>query len=109
MTPRSVIAGATVAVVLAVVLVLGACSRTEHVVLVRGMAMDPAVLTVKAGDAVVFKNVDIVPHTATSADRFDSGVLQPQKDYRVTLSRPGEVAVQCTLHPTMRARIVVTE
>jgi plastocyanin len=105
MTPRSVIVGAALAVVLA----LGACSRTEHVVLMKGMAMDPPVLTVKVGDVVVFKNVDIVPHTATSPDRFDSGVLQPQQDFRVTLSRPGEVPVQCTLHPTMRGRLVVTE
>ena len=100
MTPRR----ALVAVV-----ALVACSRTEHVVVMKGMAMDPPVLTVKVGDAVVFKNVDIVPHTATAPDRFDSGPMAPQQSFRVTLSRPGEVPVQCSLHPTMRARIVVEE
>ena len=50
--------------------------QTQTVV-IREIKFQPAVLTVKVGDTVEWRNDDIVPHTATSTKpkRFDSGIL----------------------------------
>jgi plastocyanin len=79
----------------------------EHVVVISGMTFDPPVLTIAAGDRVVWQNHDLVPHTATAPGRFDSGQVQPNATFTLTLSRKGDVDYACTLHPTMKARIVV--
>jgi plastocyanin len=89
-------------------LVLAACStRAEHVVTMKAMSFDPPELTIAAGDLVVWKNGDLVAHTATAAGRFDSGPVQPDASFRVTVSKPGEVVYRCTLHPTMVGKLIV--
>ncbi len=105
MAPARFHLGAT----LAVALLACACGRkpVEHVVAMRGMAFEPARLTVAAGDRVRFTNEDIVPHTATAPGRFDSGALAPSQSFSVTLSRKGDVAYGCTLHPMMVGAISV--
>jgi plastocyanin len=75
----------------------------EHHVAIRAMQFDPASLEVAVGDTIVWTNADLVPHTATAAGRFDSGVLAPQATWRYTVTSAGSVAYVCTLHPTMAA------
>ena len=47
----------------------GAATQT---VTIEGMKFQPASVTVKRGDTVVWQNKDVVPHTATAAGKFDS-------------------------------------
>lgn len=79
--------------------------RTFHVH-IRGMEYVPASLSVDVGDVVVWTNQDIVPHTATAAGWFDSGPLWPHQQWSYVVNQPVEYGYICTLHPTMKARIV---
>ena len=71
-------------------------------VLVEAMAFQPAVLTVKAGDAVVWVNKDPFPHTAT-AGAFDSKSIAAGGAWTYRTTVRGEFAYVCTLHPAMKA------
>jgi plastocyanin len=78
-----------------------------HTIIIDGMQFSPAIATVKRGDTVVWLNKDLVPHTATVAKVFDSGSVAPGMAWRITASQPGRYDYVCTLHPTMKAVLVV--
>jgi plastocyanin len=50
-----------------------------------------------------------MPHTATALDgeSFDSAAVDPGASWTHIFSKPGEYTYRCTLHPSMRATIVV--
>jgi plastocyanin len=74
-----------------------------HTVTMEATAFQPAILTVKAGDSVVWVNKDPFPHTATSGTGgFDSDVILPEKSWTYTPTTKGEFAYICTLHLTMK-------
>ena len=81
----------------------------SHVIEIRGMAFQPAELTVMRGDTVVWINRDIVPHTATAPGKrgWDTGTLNQAKSGRVVLRDAGTVHYVCQLHPTMRGTLIV--
>lgn len=75
-----------------------------HTVTMEGMQFQPEVLTVAAGDTVVWVNKDVVPHTATSdAAGFDSKYIQAGRSWTYTAASKGEFPYLCTLHPSMKA------
>jgi plastocyanin len=80
-----------------------------HTVTIDASSFQPATLTIKAGDIVVWVNKDIVPHTATSTDTkgFDSGTLPTGKSWRQTFKVKGQFPYACTFHPTMKASLRV--
>ena len=79
-----------------------------HTVTMENMRFQPERLTVARGDTIVWVNKDLVPHTATStAGRFDSQVIQPEKSWRFTVRKKGNFPYVCTLHPTMTAMLRV--
>jgi plastocyanin len=79
-----------------------------HTILMEGVAFVPQTLTVKPGDVVVWVNKDLFPHTATAQKReFDSGEIAPGKTWKYTAKKPGKFSYVCTLHPTMKATLVV--
>ncbi len=81
---------------------------TTHTVTIDATRFEPAVLTVTAGDIVVWINKDIIPHTATSqTGLFDSGSLVQGQSFRYTPQQAGEFAYLCTFHPTMKATLRV--
>jgi len=77
-----------------------------HTVVMEAVAFQPAALTVKVGDRVVWVNRDPFPHTATSAT-FDSKDIAPGASWTYTATAPGEFPYVCTLHPTMKATLRV--
>ncbi len=81
----------------------------RHVIEMRGMAFDPAVVLVAAGDTVVWVNRDIVPHTATATgpSGWDTGSLARGESRMVVARRRAETTYFCALHPTMRATLRV--
>jgi plastocyanin len=79
-----------------------------HTVIVVGMKFEPASLTVKRGDKVVWVNRDFFPHTATALDRsFDSGDIGTNAAWTYVAKKSGTFSYVCTLHPTMKATLTV--
>jgi plastocyanin len=80
-----------------------------HTVTVDATSFQPAKLTVAPGDAVVWVNKDVIPHTATSkkAGVFDSGTIATGKSWKSTFKTAGEFAYVCQFHPTMNGTIIV--
>jgi plastocyanin len=108
---RTLVAAAWVSV--ACVLQAGAgmaapAAPTTHTIVIAGMKFVPEALTVSPGDTVVWVNKDFFPHTATAQDRsFDSGDIAPDKSWKYLATKKGTFSYVCTLHPTMKATLVV--
>ncbi len=70
---------------------------------------------VKAGETLVWTNMDSAPHTVTLGSRgvaepgFDSGAIGPGQSFALRIDKPGTYSFTCTLHPAMTASIVVSE
>jgi plastocyanin len=79
-----------------------------HVVEIRGFAFAPARLNVAEGDTVVWRNADIVPHTATAAPGFDSGSIAAGGEWR-WVATAGDYSYLCSFHPTMRGDLSVAK
>lgn len=78
-----------------------------HSVAIRGFQYAPAVLAVSVGDTVVWTNHDVVPHTATAADRaWDTGSIGAKAPGRVVVGRAGTHRYLCAFHPGMKAELV---
>ncbi len=75
---------------------------------IKNFTFLPAMVTVKPGTTVRWKNVDSTNHTVT-ADKggFDLGNVGKGASKSVRLSKPGVYAYHCNYHPSMRGRIVV--
>jgi plastocyanin len=82
------------------------------------LVFEPAIIEVKAGQTVVWKNSSREVHTVTAdpgqatnaqdvelpkgAERFDSGYLNPAQSYEHTFRTPGTYRYVCTLHEVQR-------
>lgn len=79
-----------------------------HTVLIKDFKYVPEVLTVKAGDVVIWKNEDIVPHTATANEKsFDSKNIGSKASWKYVANKPGNFPYICAYHPTMKAKLIV--
>lgn len=74
---------------------------------IQGFAYKPKAVRVRRGTKVVFVNRDRAPHTATGRGSFDTGVLRKGGARAVSFKRRGAYRYICTIHPSMRGRIVV--
>lgn len=67
------------------------------------------VTDVPAGTVLTVINNDTAPHTFTAEDgSFDSGSLNPEDAFQVTLDTPGTYTYFCAFHPSMTGTITVT-
>ncbi len=70
---------------------------------------NPDSITVPVGTHVVWRNFDSVPHTATSTTGlFDSGVMEQNENFSYAFQDPGTYDYYCSIHPYMKARVIVT-
>jgi plastocyanin len=77
-----------------------------NTVVMAQIAFNPKTLTAAKGSEVVFENKDVAPHNVTSSDpKVDSGTIAPGKTFRLTVQQPFEY--ECTIHPGMKAKIVL--
>ena len=81
------------------------CAAGTHLVTIEGMAFHPAMVNVKPGDKIVWRNNDLVPHTATAAGAFDSGAIAPGKSWTWTVRGKGSHGYVCVYHPGMKAAV----
>jgi plastocyanin len=72
------------------------------------MQFTPATLTVSKGERVVWVNKDLFPHTASADDKsFDSKEIAADGSWTYVVAKAGEYPYGCTLHPTMKAKLIV--
>ena len=81
----------------------------KGVIVIANFAFNPKVMEIAKGERVMWKNDDDVPHRIQSANaKFASStVLDTRASYGVTLTKPGQYAYFCSLHPTMTGSIIV--
>jgi plastocyanin len=81
------------------------------IVEVNGQYMfDPATLTIKKGSQVLWTNMSDASHTVTSnTGAFQThGTLAEKQTFRFTFTTAGTFMYHCTVHPYMKATIIVT-
>jgi plastocyanin len=84
--------------------------NTAHIIM-KSLAFNPSLIHATVGQKVLWSNVDNAPHNVTyvSGPRFPSSkTLNPGHHYEITLTEPGTINYYCTIHPFMKATIVVT-
>jgi plastocyanin len=75
---------------------------------IKDFKFAPPVLTIPVGTTVTWINHDEEPHTITSATgAFGSAGLSNDETFTQTFTRPGTYAYFCSLHPYMKATVVV--
>jgi len=75
---------------------------------IQGMSFVPSCIKVAAGAVVTFTNKDAVEHTATAdGGSFDTGGLLMNQSSAKTLAAAGTFPYHCTVHPGMRATVIV--
>jgi len=84
-----------------------AVAAKTHTVAMDGTRFIPDALTVQRGDRVVWVNKDPFPHTATADRTFDSKSIAAGHSWSYVASKSGEFAYVCTLHPGMKATLIV--
>ena len=78
-----------------------------HTIVIEGFEFNPATLTVHRGDRIVWRNKDLVPHTATSHGVFDSRGIAPASSWTYVARKVGTLPYICAFHPTMQASLIV--
>jgi len=79
---------------------------------IQNFAYQPATITARAGDTVIFTNNDASPHTVTQdplGSGFQSAPIDPGTDYSLTIDEPGTYPFFCEFHPGMTGTILAPE
>lgn len=88
--------------------VAAAPAAKTHTVTIEALQFSPASLEVNAGDTVVWKNKDAFPHNATADNKaFRSVDMQSGRAWTFKARKKGVFPYVCTLHPTMKATLIV--
>ncbi len=80
---------------------------------IKDFLFEPEAFTVAVGTKITFTNEDSAPHTATSGPSpnpdgvFDTDILKQGQSKAVKLPKAGTFAYYCTLHPFMKATVIV--
>ena len=105
-------AGLAAALVLAASVVQAAApaAPSSAVVPIKSFAFMPMTVTIAAGGQVTWKNLDGEPHTVASVDGlFRSHGLDQGDSFTFRFASPGAYHYVCSIHPQMRAEVVVVK
>lgn len=82
-------------------------SPKKNVVEIRQMKFEPAELTVKKGDTVVFVNKDVLVHdvTETTGKSWKSPAMTTGQSWRMVATK--SASYYCSFHPVMKGKIIV--
>jgi plastocyanin len=79
-----------------------------NLVEIEKYTFNPLTITVPAGTTVIWRNLDPVPHTVTSAEgKFDSGNITSGESYSHVFKDPGSYDYYCRIHPYMKGKVIV--
>lgn len=79
-----------------------------HIVEIRQFKFWPEMLTIQEGDTVIWRNLDVVPHTATEKSReWDSGNLGKNDEWSFVAGSAGRHEYFCVYHPSMKGTIII--
>ena len=79
-----------------------------NTIAIDNFTFQAATLTVTAGTEVTWVNKDDVPHKVVSTDRqFSSPVLDTDGRFSYTFATPGTYEYFCSIHPTMKGKVIV--
>ena len=77
-------------------------------VTISNFAFNPQTLNVPRGSTVTWTNKDSTSHTVTSdSGAFDGGPLSSGAVLSFTFNQAGTFSYHCSIHPSMKATIVV--
>jgi len=102
--------GTLLAGVLAMLCTPGSSVASGQSVTMAHYAFSPASITVHVGDSVTWTNSDQAPHDATTTSApasFRSPTLSTGQSWTYTFRQPGQYNYYCSIHPDMRAVVVV--
>jgi plastocyanin len=86
----------------------GASASGTSAVKISNFKFAPSAVTVQKGAKVTVTNNDSTTHTATAdGGAFDTGDISQGSSKTITLTKPGTFAYHCSIHPFMKASIVV--
>lgn len=70
----------------------------------------PGALNIKVGETVTWVNTDTYAHDVVADDQsFNSGNLTTGQKYSYTFTKAGTVPYYCSIHPSMKGKIIVTD
>ncbi|HET7412957.1 MAG TPA: cupredoxin domain-containing protein [Pararhizobium sp.] len=96
-----------VACVLLAAPISGTAFAAEHTITIKNMKFGPVPSGLHVGDVIVWKNDDILRHTATARDKSFDVDLPPHSTKELTLKKAGTLAFYCRFHPGMTGTLVV--
>jgi plastocyanin len=108
-------------IMLSVIVLIYSCSKSNNSpmpamgtkgsasVSIQNMAFTPDTVRIKVGGSVTWTNMDGITHTVTALNSlFDSGNLAAGKTFKFTFVTASTFNYQCTIHPTMKGVVVVS-
>jgi plastocyanin len=87
-----------------------ASGAASHSVTISGFAFSPSAITITVGDTVTWTNQDVAPHDVTTTDApvaIHSSTMSKGQSWSYTFTRSGRYAYICSIHPDMKATLVV--
>ena len=84
---------------------------TTNMVEIKGLAFNPATITVSKGTTVTWTHNDGTPHTVTTTTApvdFDSGIKNKGDTFNQTFNTAGTYEYFCSIHPSMKGNVIVT-
>jgi len=93
-----------------VALAAASADAGEVMVHIGHSSVDPAEITIQAGDTVVFHNIHEMPggHTVAADDgSFESPPLAKDEKWKHTFEKPGTYGVHVKQHPTAKGVVIV--
>lgn len=77
-------------------------------VVMKNLAFDPATVTIKVGESVIWTNQDSANHTVVADNgEFKSADLANGATFSFTFEKAGTYPYHCSIHPSMKATVVV--
>jgi plastocyanin len=83
----------------------GAGAATIEITIDR-LEFRPATVTARPGDTILWRNRDVMDHTATAKGKFDV-VIPAGASGSAVVNADGVVEYLCRFHPNMKGRIAV--
>jgi plastocyanin len=85
-----------------------AMQSRSHVVTMSEFQFKPAVVHASVGDTIVWKNSDIVPHTAQADDgSWDTKHIAAKQQQITVVKKQGTQEFTCLYHSNMKGKLVV--